>query len=273
MKSQIIPLLLTVVTFFMLCSILFVSIHFFNFLPFSGKIFLQLRPLDVLVGLIIYLKTSIDFTLFIGNLMHHHQGIKNRIAIELGTSLGNGIGTLLILTIWIFFKEIPILLIAMVFLASVVLLRLAEESIQEFLISNFKFSTVRKIVKLLETVLHAFNKLFDPILGKLLPHSPEKRQIKKSFWVLFVFSLTIPFLLGLDDFAGYVALFSLINVFGFAVGVLLGHTILTASLFAFPNKTIHIVRQPIILLLGSVVFLGLAVWGFVEVGEKILTFV
>jgi len=52
-----------------------------------------------------------------------------------------------------------------------------------------------------------------------------------AFLPLCVFSFTVPFILGLDDFAGYVPLFDLINVFGFAIGVFSGHMFLNIMLY------------------------------------------
>ena len=41
-------------------------------------------------------------------------------------------------------------------------------------------------------------------------------------------------MLGLDDFAGYVPLFNVVNVFGFAIGVFSGHMVLNAFLYVSP---------------------------------------
>lgn len=79
-----------------------------------------------------------------------------------------------------------------------------------------------------------------------------------------VFSFTIPFVLGLDDFAGYIPLFTLINVFGFSLGILLGHMLLTIGLFAFPKKTVEVVKHPIVLIVGGIAFIGLGIYGFYE---------
>ena len=87
-KNQFIPIALTVVVFGALCSLLYGFIHLLN--RFTGTdILLQVRWGDVLVGLTIYLKTSVDFALLIGNLMAAYDGVKNRIAIEIGMHLGH----------------------------------------------------------------------------------------------------------------------------------------------------------------------------------------
>jgi len=101
-------------------------------LHIGGPIILDFRRREVLFGIIVYLKTGIDFAIFIGNLMHTNPGWKKRVAIELGTAIGNGLGTFLILILWTVFKAIPLLMIVMIFLAAVILLRMAQESLKNF---------------------------------------------------------------------------------------------------------------------------------------------
>src|SRR5579859_3423932 len=116
--TQAVPILITIITFLVLIIGIYGSVLLLNLLPTKNKIAPIIRVSDIVIGLTIYLKTSIDFALFLGKLMSKYEGIKNRIAIELGTSLGNGIGTLLILCVWTVFKEIPLLLIVMILLAA-----------------------------------------------------------------------------------------------------------------------------------------------------------
>jgi hypothetical protein len=260
--KQIIPIILTIFTCALLIVILFLFIVFLNNFPTKEKILLVILPLDVFVGLTIYLKTSIDFVIFIGNLMKRSPGVINRIAIELGTAFGNGLGTLVVLTIWTFFKEVPILMIIMILLASLVLLRMAEDSFEEFQILNFKSQI---LVAKIKNGLKIINSFFDPLIKYILPHPNIGENKNRSFSSLFMFSLTIPFVLGLDDFAGYIPLFSIINVFGFAIGVFIGHMILNILLFASPQKTIKLITLPVIILAGAVAFVGLALFGFYEV--------
>ena len=87
---------------------------------------------------------------------------------------------------------------------------------------------------------------------------------------LLLFSVTVPFVLGLDDFAGYVPLFNIVNVFGFSVGVFVGHMILNVFLSASPERTIRAVKNPVISLVGSIVFVLLAIWGLSEVAHLLL---
>ncbi|KKS98481.1 MAG: hypothetical protein UV73_C0001G0002 [Candidatus Gottesmanbacteria bacterium GW2011_GWA2_43_14] len=263
-KSLIIPLALTVVLFLILTAVLRAEIGILNAFT-SSDILTKIRWSDLLVGITIYLKTSIDFAIFMGNLMHSNPGWKNRIAIESGTAFGNAVGTIVILAIWTFFKEIDWLLALMIILASLVLLRLAEEGFDHAMVYRGKLgSKFLNIMVLLESALKKVNAVFSPLYAKIIPGTSMKRSKAKNFPHLLKISFSIPFILGLDDFAGYVPLFNIVNVFGFAIGVMLGHTILNIFLFMSPDKTVNAVKNPFISFVGSLAFIALAVWGFYE---------
>ncbi|HYK08395.1 MAG TPA: hypothetical protein VEW42_02765 [Candidatus Eisenbacteria bacterium] len=262
--QQLLPIILTVLTFFALSTVLFGFIYLLNLFPIADKIIPRIHVADVVVGLTIYLKTSVDFAIFIGNLMSKNLGIKNRIAIEIGSAFGNATGTFFVLLIWTFFKEVPLLMIAMIFLASLVLLEMAKNSLEEF-VEVYK----NPFLIYLQKSLKKTTLLFSPVLRFILPNTNTQSVGYKTFISLLLFSFTVPLILGLDDFAGYIPLFNVVNVFGFAVGVFLGHMILNVALFASPRITIRVVKQPFIALLGSLAFVGIALWGFVEIGKII----
>lgn len=264
-KNQLIPLALSLLTFLALLVILFLLLHFINSLDIGSNINLKLRLVDVLFGLTIYLKTAVDFAIFIGHTIRLNPGYKSRIAVEIATAFGNALGTLLILILWFAFKKFDWLLAIMIFLASLVLLRLALEGAEDTLEVARSSSPIYFLARKFYRILAKINKLIEPILGKILPNVSFDRAQELPFWPLFAFAFTIPFILGLDDFAGYVPLFSLVNVFGFATGVFLGHTILNILLYVSPAKTIKAVSHPVISFLGSLVFVGLAVYGLLEV--------
>ncbi len=245
--NQLVPLCLTSVVFLFGTLLLLLLLLLLNFAPFTREhIVIALHPGDVAVGLVIYLKTSIDFALFIGRLMSHYGGWKNRIAIEIGTALGNITGTLLILTVWDAFREIRILMALMILLAALVLLRLAEEGLKNF------------------PLLHRINHFIAPLLNRLIPASTLNLRPDLTWTGLFLLSFTVPFILGSDDFAGYLPLFNIVNVMGFATGVFLGHMLLNIALFLSPRHTIAVVQNRIMAFIGSLAFIGLAVWGIKE---------
>ena len=269
--EQFVPLILTVFTFLVLSTVLYGFLLFLNSFLLQDQVILDFRKRDVLIGIAVYLKTAIDFAIFIGNLMRTNPGWQKRIAIELGTAVGNAFGTFLVLTVWIFFKQIPILMATMVFVASVVLFRMAQESFEEFLKQKKSFIKMRMPAYLLQSQLNLVNKLFRPLIGFFVPNLNLTRAKKLTFANLVVFSFTIPFILGLDDFAGYISLFSIINVFGFALGVLVGHMLLNIGLFTFPKKTVQVVTHPFVLIGGGFAFIGLGLWGFIETVRVLLS--
>lgn len=265
LQRQVIPLVLTVVVFVAFVGLLFLEIVGLNHVT-ATDIFLNIRWWDILVGLTIYLKTSIDFAMYIGRLMDKYTTWKGRVAIEIGTAVGNATGTMIILAVWTFFKEIKWLLALMIFIASLVLFKLAEESLEHAKDQDDRMPAwFRRIVNGLEYGLDKVNKAIAPILKYVIPDLRIKDQMAKGFWPLFVASFTVPFILGLDDFAGYVPLFSIVNVFGFGIGVFAGHTILNILLYLSPERTIKAVKQPAISFLGSLAFIGLGIWGLIEV--------
>jgi hypothetical protein len=260
-KQQVIPLALTIIIFAILVAMLHWLISVLNlFTP--QDIALHIRWGDVLVGMTIYLKTSVDFAIFIGNLMHAYPGWKNRVAIEIGTAAGNAFGTFIILIIWTFFKDIHLLLALMVFIASLVLIRMAEEGFEHV---ETDIPWLKSVSKSLNRALILFNKPFEKFLNVIIPKTNMRLTKSLTFFGLFGLSFTVPFILGLDDFAGYVPLFDVVNVYGFAIGVFLGHMLLNIFLFISPEHTIKLVKNAYISFIGSIVFIGLAVWGMIEV--------
>lgn len=269
-KRQIIPLTLTAVVCGVLVLLLWGEIILLNYFT-ATDIVPDVHLVDLVIGLTIYLKTSIDFAIFIGSLMNEYQGWKNRVAIEIGTAVGNAAGTMIVLAIWTFFKEIEFLLAIMIFLAALVLFRLAEEGLPHIESMERGYPEwFRNFSLYLRRVLGLLNHVVDPILSRIVPNLKITNSGKKTLYSLFTFSLTIPFILGLDDFAGYVPIFNIVNIFGFAIGAFLGHMFLNIFLYVNPSLTIKIVKNPLVAVFGSIVFIGLGVAGVLEV-FKIIT--
>lgn len=264
-RTQLLPIALTVIIFFCLCILLWLEIHLLNKFT-ATDIEIHLRIGAILVGLTIYLKTSIDFAIYIGRLMDKNPGTRGRVAIELGTAIGNAAGTMIILAIWTFFKEIRWLLAIMILIAALVLLRLAEEGLEHVNSSEKRYSRqFYRFADKFHIALTRFNRVFEPFLRRIVPSTKVSSQRAMQFLPLLLLSFSVPFILGLDDFAGYVPLFNIVNVFGFSVGVFLGHMILNMLLYLSPRHTIAVVKNSVISLLGSVAFVGLSAWGFIEV--------
>ncbi len=250
-----------------LCGLIYLEVHGLNRIP-GEKLYAGIHLKDVVVGLTIYLKTAVDFAILIGILMKTYQGKAHSRMIIAGTAIGNAGGTIAILALWYFFKEVNWLLAIMIILASLVLLKLAETSLEHINPKDRDSGNIPKWVlgakHGVEFVLLPINKVLRPVLGRIVPDLKLDTAKKLGLAGLFVMSLKIPFILGLDDFAGYVPLFNIVNVFGFAIGVIVGHAILCSLLFLSPKHTIRAVKNPIISLVGSLAFVGLAGWGLIE---------
>lgn len=264
--SQIVPLSLTFIIFGALITLLYSSIRIFNAIPFSQPIILEIRWVDVIVGMTIYLKTSIDFAILMGRLMSTYPGWRGRVAIEIGTALGNALGTIVVIGLWVLFKHIDLLLAAMVFVASLVLFELAHGSLEHLTSWESAGGIKQFLLKVTHMFLDSINRLTRPFLSRIMPDLGENLRGKAglSWRGLLMFSMTVPFILGLDDFAGYVPLFSVVNVYGFSVGVLAAHTILNIALFISPQKTITAVKNEFISFAGALAFIGLAIYGIWE---------
>jgi hypothetical protein len=263
-KRQIIPISLTAIVCGFLVFLLWIEVLILNHFT-AEDIVLTIRWTDVLVGLTIYLKTAIDFAIFIGRLIDKYPGWKNRVAIEIGTAFGNALGTLLILILWTFFRQIEWLLAIMIFVAALVLLKLAEDSFEHADKEDGKFPKwFSWMVSGSRRGLIYVNHWLSPVMRFVVPELKIREMKRIGFVSLLFFSFTVPFILGLDDFAGYVPLFNVVNVFGFSIGVFLGHMILNIFLYLNPQFTIKAVKNPVISFLGAIVFIGLAIWGFYE---------
>jgi hypothetical protein len=274
-QQNILPLVLAFIVFVGLSFLYYLEIKGLNSLPFaSEKIHLNIRPIDIGVGLFIYLKTSIDFALFIGILMKKYPGLKNRYAIEIGTALGNALGTAAVLGLWVVFKEISILLGIMVLLASLVLFEMAASSLEHLYETDQDTedevpvsSTQLKVATGIKTLLSPILFIISPVLSKIMPsmsHKLDENEKQKGFWGLFLLATTVPFILGLDDFAGYVPFFQVVNVFGFGIGVFLGHCILNILLFINPKLTIKAIKNPNVAIIGAIAFILLGSYGIFE---------
>lgn len=264
--SQLIPLVLTIVILGILLSILHASLSLFNAIPGTIPILLVIRPQDVLVGATIYLKTEIDFAILIGRLMDIYPGWRNRVALEIGSAVGNASGTILIIGVWVLLKHVDLLLALMVLIASLVLFELARSGMEYLTDWEASGGLKKGIFLVLYKFLDIVGFIINPLLSRIIPDLGARLKGKEglSWKGLATFSTEIPFILGLDDFAGYVPLFSVINVYGFAAGVIGAHTLLNICLFLSPHRTITAVKNEFVAFLGTIAFIGLAFYGIVE---------
>jgi len=123
----------------------------------------------------------------------------------------------------------------------------------------------------LNKFLDAIGIVVSPLLSRIIPDLGESLRGKEglSWGKLAGFATEIPFILGLDDFAGYVPLFNVVNIYGFAAGVIGAHTILNICLFLSPKRTIDTVKNEYVSFLGTLAFIGLGIYGLIEAGKII----
>jgi uncharacterized membrane protein YjjP (DUF1212 family) len=153
----------------------------------------------------------------------------------------------------------------MIVIAALVLFRLAQDGLEHIDAKNPRYPTwFRHFTRGFDATLIKINHWIDPLLSKIIPSHSLKAKTKTTLFGLLAMSFTIPFILGLDDFAGYVPLFDVVHVFGFAVGVFLGHMVLNIFLYISPKRTIAAVMNPLVSFFGSVAFVLLALWGLFE---------
>lgn len=265
--AQVLPLSLTLIVAGVFTLLVYGEINLLNTFT-ATDISTKIRWVDVGIGFTIYLKTSIDFAIFMGGLMQKNTGWKSRIAIEIGTAAGNAIGTMTILLVWTFFKEVEWLLALMIIVAALVLITLAEDGLEHAKAADRGYPAIfKKTVSVFERFLRFTNLIARPIVSRVLPGGGLQSVAKATFWSLMSFAFLIPFILGLDDFAGYVPLFSLVNIYGFCIGVFFAHALLNALLYLSPERTIRAVKNPVISLVGSMAFIGLAGLGIYEAAK------
>lgn len=201
----------------------------------------------VLLGMTIYLKTAVDYAIFVSRLMTNNQGLKSRIAMNAGTSLGAFVGVTAVFILWVYFNQIPILMFIMLIIAGCVLFELGEGSEEHYSELSEKF---KKPVRIFFNVL-------SPIYKRVIFFLPDfsTNNKKRPFWSLFLYSAIIPFILGVDDLAGYMSLLRPSNVFSFLAGIYIADSIIDAFLFMKPEITINIIKNKWISFVGAIFFI------------------
>lgn len=256
MKKQLLPLSISFGLFAIFVVLTFGILNLLNHLGFSHKLSVQVIWGEVLLGIFIYLKTAVDYALFVGTLMANNTGVKKRIAMNAGTSIGCFIGVTAIAVLWTFFKEIHWLMIILLVIAAMVLFKLGDGSQQHF----------ESIPKWLKRPLELFFDLTRPIVKVLtffMPNS-ELNSERLDTGTLFILSMIIPFALGADDLAGYMVLLTTANIFSLLIGIYFGDAIIDAALFANQELTVKIVKNKWVSYFGAVVFIALGVMSIIH---------
>jgi hypothetical protein len=209
---------------------------------------------QVLLGMFIYLKTAVDYAIYVGRLMGNNTGFRARIAMNAGTSAGAFIGVTAVLIVWMVFNQVPILMIIMLLVAGAILLGLGDGSAEHY----------EDVPNWLKTPLNAFFETFRPVYQTMTWFMPDicPDTYKRGFWSLFILSGLLPFFLGADDLAGYMVLLDPSNTFSLLVGIYLADCFIDIALFLNQKLTVKIVKNRWISYFGAIVFVVLALWSF-----------
>lgn len=207
-----------------------------------------------LLGMTIYLKTAVDYAIFVSRLMNNNLGLVPRIAMNAGTSLGAFIGVTMVFIIWAFFNQVPILMFIMLVIAGCILLELGEGSEEHY----------KELPEKIKKPVRLFFKILSPVYKKIIFFLPDfsTNDKKRTFWNLFFYSAIIPFILGIDDLAGYMSLMTPTNVFSFLCGIYIADSIIDAFLFMKPEITIKIIKNKWISFIGAIFFITLGLLSF-----------
>lgn len=237
--KKILLLFINFLIFLLLVFVLFSVIKKANLISGKNPISFKIIVSDILFGIFIYLKTSLDFVIYAGSFIKVNKKIKNLGAFITGTSIGNSAGVFLIIFIWAIVRNFKWFLFFAILVSSVTLFFLGSKNINEFW-ENYK-------------------KEAKP--GKA---NEEEKLGNKSFKQVFISSLKLPFILGIDDFAGYIPLFNILNITSFSIGVLLGHFFLTSFILINEKPMRKVVSFKFFDLFGGLIFIAIATWGIVE---------
>jgi len=98
--------------------------------------------------------------MLIGRLMETYPGWRNRVALEIGSAIGNAGGTILIIGLWLLLKHIDILLAFMILLASLMLFELAHSGVEH--LSKWRYA-------ILHPFLDTIGKVTNPLMSRIFP--------------------------------------------------------------------------------------------------------
>lgn len=255
MYKHLFPIAISFGLFGVFVGATFVLLHTLN-IVLPVQLTVTLLWGQVLLGVFIYLKTSVDYALFVGALMENNGGVKKRIAMNAGTSIGCFIGVTAIAVLWSFFQEIHWLMAILLVIAAMILFKLGDGSQQHF----------DSLPAVIRFPLRVFFDVTRPVVRLCTFFMPDSELQANSLGVrkLFILSMVIPFALGADDLAGYMVLLTTVNIFSLLVGIYFGDALIDAALFANQELTVKIVKNRWVSYFGAVVFIGLGVMSIIH---------
>ena len=263
--SQLIPILVCTVLFtlFVTSSVLFIT-QLIN--PYSSeKIEISFHLKDFLVGFFLYFITAVDYALIVGRMQTVNRGLTARFVMNVFTCLGCFIGVSLVLFLWGFAKEVDWLIISLLIFAGSVMVKLAYEGLEYFVDAKNIWKPIRVLTAAITTSLHHATEG----ITFWIPELASPKVTKMSLGKLALWSGILPFIIGLDDFIGYMGAMTIYNVFSLLVGIYLADIVIDILIFISPKATKKIVESALLSLLATYAFLYLMYKSFWEAFLKI----
>lgn len=229
--------------------------------PFSAqKILIHLRPVDFFVGFFLYFVTAIDYALIVGRMQVNNPGSFPRVIMNVGTCLGCFVGVSMVLFLWGFAKEIPLLIIVLLVFAGSVMVKLAYEGKEYFENAKSIPAFIRKFTVTILTALHAVTTMFT----FWIPELGSPKVVRMTATNLAKWSFFLPFIIGTDDLVGYMGAMTIYNVFSLLCGIYLADIIIDILIFLSPSFTKKLVENAYLSLIAAIAFLYLAYKSYSE---------
>jgi hypothetical protein len=215
---------------------------------------------DISVGFFLYFVTAIDYALIIGRMQVTNTGARARFVMNVFTCLGCFVGVSLVLFLWSFTREVPLLIIPILIFAGGVMIKLAYEGIGYFEHANYIPEFIRVItIKFLE-LAHNITKVFTfwiPELGA--PKTTSMNMMSLAKWAFL-----LPFIIGIDDLVGYMGAMTIYNAFGLIFGIYLADIFIDILIFVSPKLTKQLVENALLSLMAAYAFIYLAYKSYSE---------
>lgn len=258
--NQAVPIgiCLSLFVLFMLVSLFFIQ-AFIN--PFSTeKIELKLHLFDVMVGFFLYFITAIDYALIVGRMQVTNSGFRARVIMNLFTCVGCFVGVSLVLFLWGFAKEIPLVIIPILIFAGSVMVKLAFEGADYYEADK----SIPKFLRVGTTkILNAFHYITS-LFTFWIPELGSPKVVKMPAMQLAKWSFFLPFIIGLDDLIGYMGAMTIYNVFSLLFGIFLADILIDILIFVSPRLTKKIVENAVLSILAAYAFIYLGYKSFSE---------
>jgi hypothetical protein len=225
-------------------------------------IHLRFYVVDVVVGFFLYFVTAIDYALIVGRMQTSNPGSKSRMIMNIFTCIGCFIGVSIVLFLWSFARNIPLLIIPVLIFAGSVMIKLAYEGIEYFEHAKIIPTFLRTItVNLLRFLYYPTR-----FLTFWIPDLGSPKVIKMNGLELAKWSLFLPFIIGLDDLLGYMGAMTIYNVFGLLIGIYVADIFIDILIFVSPKFTTKLVESPLLSIVAAFAFIYLGWKSFSEAG-------